>query len=67
MLPFLTWTPGSVVGVEIDPDPSNGFAYSARIDYAVNPNWHVALDYTSRDLGNEVELDSYGLGVSYHF
>ncbi|MCG7543077.1 porin family protein [Pseudoalteromonas sp. MM17-2] len=45
----------------------DGFAYSARIDYAVNPNWHIALDYTSRDLGNEVELDSYGLGVSYHF
>ncbi|GGF60072.1 porin family protein [Alteromonas lipolytica] len=45
----------------------DGFAWSARVDYRVNSNWHVNFDYTDRTNSNEITLNSYGLGVSYLF
>ena len=45
----------------------DGFAWSARVDYALTSHWRVAFDYTARNNSNTTDIDSYGLGVSYTF
>ena len=45
----------------------DGFAWSARVDYALTSHWRVAFDYTARNNSDVTDIDSYGLGVSYTF